>query len=388
MYEDANKKIGTIAYIVSMINGLESFIYREVDELYGKNFPITLFATKFKKGDIYSPKKEWPYYTYPVINLLLTLPWVLVKMCFKPGLLIDAVRNKAVIDLIFAIKFAPIMRRIGVKQIHCHFGDHKLFIGYYCKRLTGLPLSVTIHSHELHVNPNEDMFKVAILQCDHIFAISELAVNILTERYSVPSEVITLSKLSLDKEVWSKKKPVRVITVGRFQPQKGFDDLFVAAKLLKDEDVEFVVVGFGPLDLRSMAKEIGVEDKIVFFEKLGQSQLRLLYQSCDIYCLPSITHPEQGKEGIPVVLMEAMASGLPIVATDAGAVNELIEDTLVSERSPEQIANAIRTLIRDPELRQKQGMRNKEIVNEKHSLENVKQFGALLLELQNIENRS
>ena len=198
MHDKNYKNIGTIAYIVSMINGLESFIYREVDELTGKDFPITLFATKFKKGDIYSPKKTWPFYTYPITSLVLGMPWVFLKMCFKPRLFADALGNKAIIDLVFAMRFSPIMQRIGAKQIHCHFGDHKLFIGYYCKKLTGLPLSVTIHSHELHVNPNENLFKIAIMECDRVFAISDLAVEILTQRYSVPSDRVILSKLSLD----------------------------------------------------------------------------------------------------------------------------------------------------------------------------------------------
>ena len=382
MPDNNYKNSGTIAYVVSMINGLESFIYREVDELTSKGLPITLFSTKFKKGDIYAPKKEWPFYTYPVSSLFVGLPWVFLKMCFNPGLFIHAIKNNAVIDLVFAMKFYPIMKRIGARQIHCHFGDHKLFIGYYCKELTGLPLSVTIHSHELHVNPNEKMFKTAILNCERVFAISDLAVDILTQRYSVPSDRVVLSKLSLDNDVWSNNKPVRVITVGRFQPQKGFDDLFEAARLLKDENVEFVVVGFGPLDVHSLAKEKGVEKNVVFFEKLGQEQLRLLYQSCDIYCLPSITHPEQGKEGIPVVLMEAMACGLPVVATDAGAVNEIVSETLVSERSPKQLAEAIRALVHDPEMMREQGEKNKQIVSEKHSLNNIVEFGELLVDLQ------
>jgi glycosyltransferase involved in cell wall biosynthesis len=193
-----------------------------------------------------------------------------------------------------------------------------------------------------------------------------------------------LSRLSVDAEVWRNQRPVRVVTVGRFQPQKGFDDLFAAAKLLKDENIEFVVVGFGPLDVRALAKAAGVEHKVVFFDKLGQAQLQLMYQCCDMYCLPSITHPEQGKEGVPVVLMEAMACGLPVVATRCGAVDEIVENILVDEHSPEQLAQAIKKLALDPELRREHGQRNRRIVEEKYSSANVERFAQSLLSLDKV----
>lgn len=370
-----------IAYIVAIGAGLESFVYREVESITGIGQKIILFATKYVKGDVYSPKDEWPCYSISPIQLLFQFPWLACLMLLKPALLFEALRTNSLIDLIFAVKYALLMRKNKVKQIHCHFGDHKLFIGYYCKKLTGLPLSVTIHSHELHVNPNEEMFKIAIKYCDRIFAISELAVDILVNRYSLPKDKVFLSKLPLDLDVWNDKKPVRVVTVGRFQPQKGFDYLFDAAKLLCNENIEFVVVGFGPLNIKEMAEKTGVIDKVIFFDKLNQAQLKLLYQSCDIYCLPSISHPEQGKEGIPVVLMEAMSCGMSIVATSAGAVSELVEDFLVDEKSSEQLANAILKLANDSVLREKHSKRNMEIVREKHSYDNLTAFSAQLFEL-------
>lgn len=382
MAKHNSNKLAPIAYIVSMHAGLEAFIYREVDALYERGYSITLFATKFAANDVYSPKPNWPYYTAPIWRLLIELPYLLLKMLTEPKLLLEAIKDNGIVDLIFATKYAPIIKKIGACQIHCHFGDHKLFVGYYCKRLTGLPLSVTIHSHELHVNPNEKLFEKVIIDCTRIFAISKLAVDILVNRYSVPAERVFLNKLSLDLDIWSDKKPVRVLTVGRFQPQKGFKYLFGAAQLLQNENVEFIVVGFGPINVRLMAKKMGVDDKVVFFDKLDQPQLRLMYQNCDIYCLPSITHPEQGKEGIPVVLMEAMACGLPIVATNAGAVSELVEDTLVAEQSSRDLADAIRTLINNPDLRHKQGIHNRSIVSKKHNLNNIDDFAAMLTAVQ------
>jgi glycosyltransferase involved in cell wall biosynthesis len=361
----------TIAYVVSIGKGLESFIYREIEQLTKMGLKIVLFSTKHKKHDVFSPKPEWPCFSLSPALLLALSPVIIVKALTRPRLLSHAIRYRALVELAFALHYAPIMTRQKVGQIHCHFGDRKLFIGYYCKRITGLPLSVTIHSHELHVNPNEKLFRAAIQHCDRIFAISQLAVNLLVNRFDAPRSRVVLNRLFLDLSIWNDRPPVRVITVGRFEPQKGFDYLFRAAALLRDLNLEFIVVGFGPVDVMSLAKEIGVRDRIVFFDKLGQEQIRLMYQSCDIYCLPSISHPTQGMEGIPVVLMEAMACGLPVVATRAGAVPEIVKDILVDEKSPEALADAIRYLVEHPELRKIQGTGNREKIVRDFSIGNV-----------------
>ena len=371
----------TVGYIVPMGKGLDSFVYREIEQLTKMGLNIVLFSTKFKRHDIFSPKPEWQYFVLGPMLLILVSPLIFLRAIVKPKLLLHALRYNALIDLVFALHYVPRMRKSNVQQIHCHFGDHKLFIGYYCKQLMGLPLSVTIHSHELHVNKNERMFRVALQECDRIFAISELAVDLLVNRFSAPADRIVLNRLFLDMSIWSNEKPIRVVTVGRFEPQKGFEYLFKAAALLTDIDVEFIVVGFGPLDVKVLAKEAGVEDRVVIFDKLDQAQLRLLYQECDIYCLPSIIHPEQGMEGIPVVLMEAMACGMPVVATRTGAVPEIVEDILVNEKSVEDLSNAIRILAKDSSLREQYGRRNREIVTKQHSVNNVQKLFTGLREI-------
>jgi glycosyltransferase involved in cell wall biosynthesis len=368
---ERDTKPGVIGYVVPMGKGLDSFVYREIEQLTGMGLKIVLFSTKYKKHDIFSPKTEWPCFVLSPLLLLLLSPLIMIKALIRPGLFLHAIRYKSLVELAFALHYAPKMLREKISQIHCHFGDRKLFVGYYCKRITGLPLSVTIHSHELHVNPNEKLFRMALQECDRIFAISQLAVDLLVTRYSAPRERVVLNRLFLDMSIWSDTAPVRVITVGRFEPQKGFDYLFKAAAQLKDLSIEFVVVGFGPLDVKALAKEIGVQDQIIFFDKLDQTQLRLLYQSCDIYCLPSISHPEQGMEGIPVVLMEAMACGLPVVATRAGAVSEIVKEILVDEKSPEALASAIRYLAEHDDVRILQGQSNRELVACDYSIRNI-----------------
>ena len=371
--------VDNIGYIVSAGNGLESFVYREIEYLIKQNVKVKIFTTKYKKGDVYSPKQSWPTFHLSKVKLILLLPALVIALIARHKLFLEALKSNSVVDLVFAIFFSFHMKRQGVEKIHCHFGDHKLFVGYYCKKILGLPLSVTIHSHELHVNPNEVMFKKAILACDKVFAISNLAVTILVDRYGVIPERVMLSRLCVDASDWKPEKPFRVLTVARFQPQKGFDDLFEAAKILSDYEIEFIVVGFGPMDVRSLAIEKGVQDKVIFFDKMNCQQLQFLYQCVDLYCLPSITHPEQGKEGIPVVLMEAMASGLPVVATNCGAVNEIVTTAIVEESSPEQLARAILGYANSESLRLSDGEANRLKVTDEYSLNNIEIFSSNLL---------
>lgn len=378
-------KQAPIAYIVSMRAGLEAFIYREIDALYQRDYSITLFATKFAANDVYSPKANWPYHAVSIWRLLLELPYISLKMLLRPGLLLEAINDGGLVDLVFATKFSPIMKRDGIRQIHCHFGDHKFFIGYYCKRLTGLPLSVTIHAHEFHTNPNEKLFRKALLESDRVFPIAQKWVDLLIQDYSVPEEKIRLNRLFVDTNDNKPSDQINILAVGRFTERKGFVYLMKALALLDDLNAHALFIGFGDLDLNKQAEEEGVRDKVTVFGKMNQEQLRFFYQTCDILCAPSITTAEEGSEGIPVVLMEGMACGLPVIATPSGATEELVSKHVVEERSPEEIAEIIRLLASDSNLRDTEGVANRNKIMQEYSINNAYKFGQWLDELNTLE---
>ncbi len=367
-----NYKTPKIAYIVSMVNGLEPFIYREVEGLYKKGLRVILFATKFKKNDYYSPKQGWEYYRFGIVKVLVLFPFLFLKLPLNNlKILIEAIRFSSIPEFMIALYYSSIMKYLDIEKIHCHFGDHKFFIGYYCKKILDLPLSVTIHAHEIWANPNEKMFSSVINEADKIIAISELNKKVLIEKYLVDANKIEVLRLFVDGHIYKKSNKKRVLTVGRFTERKGYDILFDAIRLLNRDDVEFIIVGFGPMDLESLACKHGVSEKVVVFGKMNQKQLRVFFDLCDIYCLPSKTTKKEGKEGIPVVLMEAMAFGMPVVATDNGSVSELIGEILVEENDPKKLVEGIVRLLDSEELCKQQAISNREQVLRYYSTKNL-----------------
>lgn len=145
----------------------------------------------------------------------------------------------------------------------------------------------------------------------------------------------------------------RILFVGRLSPEKGLTTFFAALARLKDQTLfEAWIVGSGDqlTELRDLAVELGIEEHIKF---LGQiewgSQLFSIMREADVLVLPSTS------EGLPLVLVEAMSQGLPVVATAVGGIPEVVENRvsglLVPSESPDDLARAIMEAISDRELR-------------------------------------
>ena len=363
-----------IAYIVSMGQGLEAFIYREIEYLESRGQRVRLFATKIKRGDIYDAKASWPVHIMKPAKLLIFAPYYLWILFKQRQLFMHAFRNHALVDFLVALEFSRVIKNQPVRQIHSHFGDHKFFIGFYCKKLTGLPLTVTIHAHEFYTNPNEQLFRIALQEADLVLPIAEKWRSLLVSEYGVDPARVRLSKLFVDPSLCANDETINVLAVGRYTERKGFEYLIEAIKLIRNTSIRVLFVGFGDLDLRGVAVKHGVANQVTVFGKMDQGQLRVMYSLADILCVPSITTEEEGAEGIPVVLMEGMACGLPVIATDCGAIRELVGDGVIPERDVQAIADEIMRLASSKELREQEGRVNRSRVEELHGVRNLERL--------------
>lgn len=366
-----------LAYITSMKHGLSAFNYRELEELTKLGLNIFLFPTKYGTGP-YMPKKNWDCYVYNPYKVLFKQFFFFMRNPIKyVKILAEAVKSKSLMDMVIAFDFANQMRKKNVDRIHCHHGDHKLFIGYYCKKILNIPLSVTIHSHSLYVNPNWKMFKKSLDACDTIVSISDYNKRMLTEKFGVDSKKVQVIRLFVDTEEFRPDKTNKILIVGQFTERKGHEILFNAVKKLNRNDIKIWVVGEGTwdqvgfVDVRQLAKDMDLEDKVVFFGMISDEVLMELYELCDIFCLPSRTASDGNKEGIPVTLMEAMSYGKPVISTRHAGIPEIVEEILVEENNIEELAKTIELLADNPDLRKKLGAINREIIEERYSKENV-----------------
>ncbi len=253
---------------------------------------------------------------------------------------------------------------LDVRHIHAHHGSAPADVALLAARFGGRAKrgpstwSLTLHG------PNElrdvSSFSLAekVRRADAVVCISHFArsqlMALVDDRHWAKLRVVHCGVIPSEYRHLSEPAPARaqVLCVGRLVPEKGHGVLLSAvARLVKEgHDVEAVLVGSGPLRARleQLASDLAIADRVVFRGALAQDELRRCYASASLCCSSSFA------EGVPVVLMEAMACGVPVIATAISGVRELVSDgdsgLLVTPGRVGELARAMAALLRSPPL--------------------------------------
>src|SRR3954471_13486931 len=256
-----------IGVILSMRNGLEHFVYREVSGLAEQGAEISLFPCKHRRG-LYNPRPEWHYFPWRIWSVLVSQPARFLSMPRKYlSVLFEALKYRAIIDFLLAAYFARHMQSVDV--IYSTFGDRKLFVGYFAKRLLGKPLSVTIHSSEMYFNPNVPLFKTALAAAEQIVSVTEHNRMQLADKYGIERDRVKVVRLAVDLDLYAPAEKFKILIVAFFGPTKGHEILLRAVNALGYSDLEVWVIGGHdgrhPIDVSTLAKSIGIESQVAFF---------------------------------------------------------------------------------------------------------------------------
>ena len=303
---------------------------------------------------------------------------------------------KSVVLFPAAVAFAERMRELGVEHVHAHWANYPTTAAYVIARLLDIPYSFTAHVYDatlIRSLMREKVRRAAFVVTCNEWIARQLSTMVPESRSKVMVNYhgATLERFVPNGHV-SEGEPLHIVSCGSLNPRKGFPILLEACRRLRERGWKFdcTIIGEGPLRARleRFIAQHGLGDVVRLAGGLPQKQVIAHYHAADLFVLPCVTDylgwddiasdpvllmavgpaiPFRPlTDGIPNVLVEAMAMKLPVISTYVAGVPELIRDEdnglLVPEKDAEALTVAIERLLADPVLRRHFGERGRETV--------------------------
>ena len=365
-----------IAYICTSFLE-ELFILNRITGLIDRGHDVDIYAAEkknisgwhpdiikynlFEKTFLFEREKRSAFY------YLKTIRFLLYSFYKKPSalfLILNIIKKRQVSSFFSA---ATLIKDKGPYDIiHCNYGPNGI-MALMLKEITGLKgtlvtsfhgydISKYIHKHGENVY--DRLFKKSKLLLVVSNEIKKRLIELGCDKKNIVLHYsgIDTTKISFNPPALREGKKVRIISVGHFIEKKGFEyALHAVAKLRKDGyRFSYTIIGSGRLGLKyiDLTKKLGIENEVIFHDPVPNSKIIHFLENSDILLTPSVTARGGNKEGIPNIIKEAMAVGLPVISTFYGGIPELVRDGvsgfLVSERDPEALYEKLSFLIQNP----------------------------------------
>ena len=386
-----------IAYILSRFPKIsETFILREINTLEDQDWEISLYPLILEKQAVVHPEaKPWleklhyfPWISVDVaranIRTFWRAPFAYLKLWGRT-MLGNGSNFKFLVRafLIFpkAVRMAEEMQQGAIQHIHAHFATHPALTAWIINQLTGISYSVTTHAHDIYVT--QTMLKEKMQAATFIITISEFnRIFLIKHIGKTIEEKINIIHCGIEPTFYAGTPSLPsddvfyIKSIGSLQDYKGMRYLITACALLVEKGIplhcEIIGEGEERSHLEALIKEKNLEKVVHLAGAKTQKEVARTLKSANCYVQPSVITKTGKMEGIPVSIMEALGSGLPVVASDISGISELVQSGktgyLVPERVPEQLAETLAYIFQHPEEALKFAQNGQELVAQEYNL--------------------
>jgi glycosyltransferase involved in cell wall biosynthesis len=375
----------------------ETFIDREVLQLIARGVDLQLVSIRQPDAEL-SPRqqelRQRVTYLMPVSVVRLgiahltglfgrprtylgTLAWLLTRR--HPS----GTRRRTILHFATGVYAAWVLRKRRGVHIHAHFADRAATVALVASRFLDTTYSVTAHAREIYVAPvllRERLGRAAFTATCTEYNRRHLATVVDPD---VAGSILRLYH-GLDLSTFtSSAGPERgsdvpmLLSVAQLWERKGLEDLVRACRVLADRGIPVScrIVGEGPLRgrLEQLIADLELGDRVILAGALRHPEVVALLGRSRAFVLPCVVAPDGDRDGIPNVILEAMASGLPVISTPVSGIPEVVRDGetgfLVPEHNPVAVADAAARLLADPDLAARLGAAGRAFVREEFDLD-------------------
>lgn len=372
-----------VAFVVSRFPVVtETFILREIQELERQGQSVLLVPLlKEQAGIIHVEAQSWiarALYT-PFLDAAITRanlktffskPGLYIRLLFRLVASTLSSPNFLLRTLLLFPKSVYLARRLeqeGIRHIHAHFATHPATVAYLVSRLSPISFSFTVHAHDIFVR--RQLLDEKLHYASFIRAISRFNRRYLEEHYGSEirgkTHVIHMGLNTAryghddDRHAVHEAEAPTVLCVAALKPYKGIPVLLQACRRLRDAGFRFRcdLIGEGPLhdEIENQIKRFELQNVVRLLGPCPEDEVALRLKSASVFVLPSVIARDGQMEGIPVALMEAMASSCPVIAPSLSGIPELVKDSytglLFEPGNATQLADQMQRLLSDDQLR-------------------------------------